>query len=595
MVGSTLLGAFECVLAAWAVSRDLIGESITPALLAATTGKNAATHALLWTPLTVAASVVLYAVKATRSGVRPCVTPLFIFVAGGVVLSIDLEIAHRASVPYMLGAWATAALAAAAAFLFGRWFGRRRPTLARNLSRGVLIVGSVAFGLLVWIFAGSPLFNPAGWRPTDTRMIYKRSTGMNVLWIVLDTTRADRMSLYGYERPTTPFLTEFAKESLVCDRAIANGMWTVPSHAAMFTGMSAREHGTGHRNLHLDDAFETVADELSRRGYETAAFSNNPLVSPRTNLLQGFDEWRILYHHRQLQQFSLGYLCERMGWTPPLPWLDGDYGASLTNSMIETWLNRPRARPHFLFVNYMEAHLPYRVPRRYRAMFMTPQQVARSYELRRKAFGNCVHRLDRDFNITGGDFVGESDREVLRRQYDAAIRYLDDRARELIGMYESRGLLDNTLVVLAGDHGEYLGTHDMWGHRFLAYQDLAHVPMLVRDPRDPVAARIATPTQLSDLYATVLNAALPEAPDHARADSVDLLATRAPRDAGAKPQPADRIAICECNGPAPVTMKSFATITDPVVLHRTSPQIAAVGGRYKLMLSADGQRELYDL
>ena len=618
--GSVLIGVFECALAAHTVSNDLLGESLPLWLLAATAGKNALTHAILWTPLMMAAGLALQFIAATRSCARALLTALFVFVPGGFVLSVDLEIAHRTSLIYVISAWGVAALAAVLVFLFGRWFRRRGPTLARQLFWGASIIGVFVFVLLASFFGNSPLYDPAGWRPTAMRMIYKRPPGMNVLWIVLDTTRADRMTHHGYDRLTTPYLTGLTTQTLVCDRTIANGMWTVPSHAAMFTGRSAREHGTGHRNLNLDDSFETVAETLQQRGYATAAFSNNPLVSPRTNLLQGFDTWRILYHHRQLQQFSLSYVCEREGWTPPLPWLDADYGAALANSLIEAWLNEYRGQPHLLFVNYMEAHLPYRVPRRYREMFMTPAQVARSYELRREAFGNSVSRLDRDFNISGGDFVSESDRDILRRQYDAAIRYLDDRVRELIGMYEARGLLDNTLVVIAGDHGEYLGTHEMWGHRFLAYQDLAHVTMQIRDPRNPVGRRIATPTQLSDLYATVLNAVLPDEPSHERPVSVDLLATddskaktaadfgtpaKADADAAdAKPatpaaavpaSASERIAICECNGPAPVTMKSFATITDPVVLHRTSPQIAAVGPRYKLLLSGDGRRELYDL
>ncbi|MFQ5805528.1 MAG: hypothetical protein ACE5I3_03650, partial [Phycisphaerae bacterium] len=137
-------------------------------------------------------------------------------------------------------------------------------------------------------------------------------------------------------------------------------------------------------------------------------------------------------------------------------------------------------------------------------------------------------------------------------------------------------------------HGEYLPTHGMWGHRFLSYQDLAHVTLQVREPGRQEGVRVSSPVQLSDLYATVLSATLGQPVEEPLRDSKDLLAVA---ERGGKP----RVAICECRGPAPVTMKLFEGRTDPVVQHRATPQIAAVGQRFKLLQSADGQRELYDL
>jgi arylsulfatase A-like enzyme len=155
-------------------------------------------------------------------------------------------------------------------------------------------------------------------------------------------------------------------------------------------------------------------------------------------------------------------------------------------------------------------------------------------------------------------------------------------------MLRQRGLLGNTLVVIASDHGEHLGTHGLWGHRFLTYQDLARVALQIREPGRRQGVRVSTPVQLSDLYVTVLNATLRPLPDQPIRDTRDLLAIAA-RDG----EP--RVAVCECNGPAPTTMRRFEGCTDPVVLHRATCQIAAVGPRFKLIRSADGERELYDL
>lgn len=155
-------------------------------------------------------------------------------------------------------------------------------------------------------------------------------------------------------------------------------------------------------------------------------------------------------------------------------------------------------------------------------------------------------------------------------------------------MFRQRGVLRKTLVVIVSDHGEHLGTHGMWGHRFLTYQDLVRVALMIREPGRRAGVRIAAPVQLSDLYTTVLNATLTRAGRDQSRDSHDLLASARH---GGEP----RIAVCECSGPAPTTMKRFEGRTDPVVLHRTTSQIAAVGPRFKLIKSGDGHRELYDL
>jgi len=509
--------------------------------------------------------------------------------AAALVISADLELAGQTKRVLHVGGCGAAVILGVAAYAIMRLINRRvgRVRLKRP-TRVLTVLSLLVVAATGAVFVRSPLCSPATWQaPASSAWHTPRSTP-HVLWVVLDTTRADRMGCYGYGAATTPFLDEWAAQSAVFDQAIANGMWTVPAHASMFTGLSVREHGTDHHHLWLDDSFRTVADVLAAGGYATAFFSNNPLVSPATNLTQGFQTWRIVYHLRRLNRFSLEFLCEKWGLTPVLPWLDQDFGAALTNYFVGDWLDAHPDEPKFVFVNYMETHLPYRVPRRHRRLFLDPAQVDRSYDLRRRVHGNLVQRLDRDYNIQGSDFLSVPDRQVLQRQYEAAIRYLDDRVRELIGMFRQRGLLDNTLAVITTDHGEYLDTHGMWGHRFLTYQDLARVALQIREPGRRGGLRVSTPVQLSDLYTSVLKATLGPPPEEPLRNSKDLLAIA---ERGGEP----RVAICECNGPAPVTMKLFEGRTDPVVLHRATRQIAAVAERFKLIQSADGKRELYDL
>jgi arylsulfatase A-like enzyme len=437
-------------------------------------------------------------------------------------------------------------------------------------------------------FVRSPLLNPAGFVQSIEHAPSPKADDPHVLWIVLDTVRADHMSLHGYARDTTPRLAAFAKDALVFDRAIANGIWTLPSHTSMFTGQSVWEHGADHRNPQMPAGRATVAEVLSDHGYATAVFSNNPWVAPPTGLTRGFDDCHIIYHLRHVARSSIGAMIERWGVQPPLPWLDEDFGGALTNRLIADWLAQHTGdRSLFLFVNYMDAHLPYRVPRPFRAKHMSPEQVDRSYALAVSVYGKIVDALDRRFNFDGPDFVSAGDREILKRQYDAGIAYVDHRVGELLALFEQRGLLDNTLVVIASDHGEYLDTHGMWAHRMQAYQDVLGVTVALRPPNAGTKGRVRYPVLLSDLYDTVLHAAVgAEATDpawHAR----DLLADTN--------EPAARIVVSEYGGPAPENLERIERGGNPVILQRAHPQIAVQDARYKLLVTADGTRELYDL
>jgi arylsulfatase A-like enzyme len=293
---------------------------------------------------------------------------------------------------------------------------------------------------------------------------------------------------------------------------------------------------------------------------------------------------------RRCTRFSLDYLCEKWGITPRVPWLDPDVGAALTNYLIARWLDAKTESeaPLFLFVNYMEAHLPYRVPKPYRRSYMTEAQVDRSYDLCHRVYGPIVPALNLRFNLEGSDFFAAEDREVLKRQYEAAVRYLDDRVGELITIFERRGLLDNTLVVIASDHGEYLDTHGMWSHRMQLYDDVTHVCLMLRRPAEKGGTRASTPVLLSDLYGTVLNVTLGRSSGQPAFGTHDLLALTAMGN------DRSRVVVTEYGGARDI-LERIRELDDAEVNHRAQPQVAAQDGRYKYIASADGQRELYDL
>ncbi len=593
LIGGVAVGMAECAGAVALASKHFDAGRWPVSFILAALGKAMVTHVLVWTPLVVlaTAAILLLARGRAQCTLLPPLTAAFVLLCGAVTLPTDLLAAGRLSAATLAAGLIGVVAASGVVYWALRRVARRNPRRVlrlTNVATGIALVPALVFGL---VFANSPLRAPAAYTvATKTATTAPRPAHPHVLWVVLDTVRADHTSAHGYVRPTTPFLDGWAAKAVVFDRAVANGIWTLPSHAAMFSGRSLREHGTDFRHPRLDARFRTAAEILSDHGYATAAFSNNPWVARDTEIVRGFDACDVIYHFRHIAQSSIQHLWERSGWRPLLPWFDEDFGGALTNSLIDEWLDQQanRDQPMFLFVNYMDAHIPYRVPAAHRARFMTDEQVARSYALRYRVYGNMVTAMDRRFNFEGGDFLAESDENVLRRQYDAGIHYADRRLGELIGMFASRGLLDHTLVVVVSDHGEYLGTHGMWTHRMQAYQDVLDVTLMLRPPgAEP--RRWDLPVQPSDLFGTVLAATVGTNGVPLAQDAVDLL------NLDEKAAHAERVVISEYGGPAPENLALIRERGDPEILHRAQPQIAAQERRYKYIASADGVRELYDL
>ena len=556
-------------------------------------GHATVTHLMVWCPFMVVCALLCSA--AIRNKTSPALPSIqwavFITVSGLIVVLADMDLARLRGVAAISAAVCGVALVAIVAYFMTR---RLQKSLGpRRYHRITMSVALVCGGVILvsgLLFVRSPLFNPTAYHVPATTSAHAVQMRPHVLWVVMDTVRPDRMSCYGYGAPTTPHLDELARTALVFEHAISNGTWTMPAHGSMFTGLSLRGHGADHGHRWLDDGLTTVAETLRAGGYSTAAFSNNPWVSGETNLTKGFELCASLTHLRRFARFSLPYLVEKWGITPFVPWLSPDYGGALTNGLVEQWLNAPAQadKPLFLFINYMEAHLPYRVPRAYRELFMSNEEADRSYNLRYKVHGDLVTALNMRFNFDGREFMAPSDRQIVEKQYLAAIRYVDHRVYELVNMFKQRGLWNNTLLVVTSDHGEYLDTHRMWGHVFLTYQDVAHVALLLREPGRESTRRVSTPVLLSDLYATVLRSALGGAPDSGNDDARDLFTL-----ANEEAQP--RLVVTEYNGPSDVAMKWIRRRGTPYVYHLAAPQIAAQDGRYKFIQSVDGREELYDL
>ncbi|UCH85295.1 MAG: sulfatase [Candidatus Latescibacterota bacterium] len=343
------------------------------------------------------------------------------------------------------------------------------------LRKAVVTLGCIAAAFLIVGFGYAKLSRPPA--PLDRP---------NVLLIVLDTVRQQNLSLYGYARKTTPHLDRFAKECAVYDNAYAVAPWTIPNHAAMFTGMYTCQHGARLGAPELRGVVTTLAELLYEDGYETIAYSNNPVIAGTRGYAQGFEAYN------QPWERTFGRLFRAL---PHLSGRPEDAGAHVTGKLTEKWVkHRDTSRPFFLFINYLEAHSRYWPPQEYRFAFVpddTPLTDANTqYDFVGLACGTVKKTDGEQQNAMGF--------------YDGEILYLDHCVNELMGCLRETGALDNTVVIITSDHGEEFGEHDLVGHEFGLYNTLLKVPLIIRYPKLLSPGRYGDHTQLIDLFTTIL-------------------------------------------------------------------------------------------
>jgi arylsulfatase A-like enzyme len=346
------------------------------------------------------------------------------------------------------------------------------------IGSGAAIVG-MAVGLRGWQLLAE--------RHTLSRLPAASQRVPNVLLIVMDTVRAQSLSLYGYHRPTTPQIERLAEAGVRFDRAIATSPWTLPSHASFFTGHFPHKLSTGW-SASLDATYPTLAEVLGAHGYVTAGFAANLLYCSRHfGLSRGF------VHYEDFP-VSLGQtvLSSTISRTVAVSIAKRrEYirrvNAEQLNRHFLKWLSNDRGgKPFFAFLNYYDAHDP----------FLPPAEFALKFSSKRRP----VRQWDIDVEL--------SDAEIreLNDAYDASIAYLDHHIGLLLDKLETLGILENTLVIITSDHGEHFGEHGLMHHGTSLYLPLLHVPLLVSyRPLVPAGESVQTSVSLRDLPATVVD------------------------------------------------------------------------------------------
>jgi arylsulfatase A-like enzyme len=292
----------------------------------------------------------------------------------------------------------------------------------------------------------------------------------NLLVVTLDTVRADHLSIYGYERDTSPQLAKLAAEGVRFDRAYAAASTTLPSHVSLFTGEAPITHGVVKNGVRLRPDAATLADRMRAAGAQTAGIVSSFVLDRRFGLDQGFDH----YEDDFTKEGSSYTGAEWKGFETRGAF---DRRANLTTDRAIEWLDteRDRTRPFFLWVHYFDPHDPYTPPEPWKSRFA---------------------QSGSDSLVVKPETIGA---------YDGEVAFTDDELGRLLDHLGALGLANDTLVVVTADHGEGLGQHGVIGHVVNIYEEAVHVPLLLRWPGHlPAGRTIDGPVESVDVLPTVL-------------------------------------------------------------------------------------------
>lgn len=298
----------------------------------------------------------------------------------------------------------------------------------------------------------------------------------NVILITLDTTRADHLHCYGYDRATSPNIDRLSAASILYEVATAPTSWTLPAHVSLFTGKFTSSHGARYHPdgpLRLTDVIQgkkkwqqfrarglaqdevTLATLLKKARYATGAVIGGPWLKRVFGLDKGFD----YYDDDQIST------------------LNGRLAEQVTASALR-WIKQSDHKKFFLFLNYFDPHKPY----------MPPAQFARAFLPKRGELG-----------------AGANSVEKVNALYDAEILYMDKYVGKLLDKLKAWNLYDSSFIIVTADHGELLGEHNKFGHGKCLYQQELHVPLLFKYPGTEMRAnRTNVAVQLPDVFVMVL-------------------------------------------------------------------------------------------
>ena len=394
----------------------------------------------------------------------------------------------------------------------------------------------------------------------------------NVVFIVLDTVRADHLSCYGYEGNTTPNIDQISREGVLFLNSFVPAPWTVPSHASFFTGLYPSQHQAQWAHPQLEEGFLTLAERLTAGGYRTVGITENPFTGKDHGLAQGFGEYHEMWR-RPLVVRAFAKIAREISWSRKRYEYSED-----TVSRFKRWVlnNEGKGRPFFAFINLMAAHLP-NYPGNDPGSWRPEKEVLETIE--------PVNQVPERFYLDKYH-LGEDELAVMRNLYDGEISLLDTKIGEIEAFLRREGILDNTLLILTSDHGENFGDHGLIEHQFCLYNSLLHVPLIFRYPPGLVPSRQEERVSTISLFSTIVEL-VELSDDSPREVFQETLLTGMSRD---------RVIVSELGNMVNM-LRALLSNEDPDFDFRPFDRDmkCVIDGDWKYVWSSDGRHELYDI
>ncbi|MEM1415150.1 MAG: sulfatase-like hydrolase/transferase [Myxococcota bacterium] len=315
----------------------------------------------------------------------------------------------------------------------------------------------------------------------------------NVIVLLIDTLRASKLRPYEpRSRVRTPALDAFAREATLFERAQAPENWTKPSVASILTGLFPATHGTKNDGSKLPEAALTLGEVFQRAGFQTSSFLANGYVSRAFGFDQGWDHYT-------------NYIRERR-----------NTNASNVFREARAWIDEHADEGRFFtYIQTIDPHVPYDPPDRFLAMYDADDYEGQVTNRRTHLLLEDAKKRPPRVTFT------ERDKQRIEALHDGEISYHDAEMGKFLEWLDERGLADDTLFVITSDHGEEFEEHGSWGHGHSIFQELLHVPLLMRFPGVADAGRrVPHVVSTQAIAPTVLEAAGVPVPEAFEIDSL---------------------------------------------------------------------------
>jgi len=297
----------------------------------------------------------------------------------------------------------------------------------------------------------------------EVQTVKEQVRGLDVIYIVLDAFAARHSSAYGYYRKTSPTIDKLASQGILFENMFSPAPYTLAATASLFTSKYPFEHQVIKKDDKLDQAFMTIANKLSENGIATYCISSNPWVTESWGLTNGFD---TIYYK---PNFSPDYLIKEI-----LPRI---YSSK-----------KAKTERKFLYIHIMPPHHPYLPPKRFRVYD----------ENKSKKLDSTIGTLDLEKIDRSELKMSDEELEFLISQYDANILYSDEYIRRIIMYLKKKGKFDDTLLIVTSDHGEAFMEHGRLLHNSTVYDEMIHVPFVIKFP-DSINMKNITVGKLASL------------------------------------------------------------------------------------------------